>query len=54
VPEGADWGDGKSEWVTELRCEVCNKKFEEPRWKTRITISSPSLITGHLFAVIKK
>ena len=54
VPEGADWGDGKSEWVTEIRCEVCDKKFEEPRWKTRVNINSPSLITGHLFAVVKK
>ena len=20
------------EWVTEIRCEVCDKKFEEPKW----------------------
>jgi hypothetical protein len=42
------------EWVTEIRCEVCDKKFDEPKWKEKVTISSPSLITGHLFAVIKK
>jgi hypothetical protein len=29
--------DGKpviegGEWVTEIRCEVCDKKFEEPKW----------------------
>jgi aspartate carbamoyltransferase regulatory subunit len=34
--------DGKQvtsggEWVTEIRCEVCDKKFEEPEWKVNIT-----------------
>jgi aspartate carbamoyltransferase regulatory subunit len=58
-PVNNRYKDGKpviegGEWVTEIRCEVCDKKFEEPRWKTRVTINSPSLITGHLFAVIKK
>jgi aspartate carbamoyltransferase regulatory subunit len=24
------------EWVTEIRCEVCDKKFEEPKWKIKI------------------
>jgi hypothetical protein len=24
-------------WVTEIRCEVCDKKFEEPKWKVRVT-----------------
>jgi hypothetical protein len=23
-------------WVTEIRCEVCDKKFEEPRWKEKV------------------
>jgi len=32
--------DGKQvtsggKWVTEIRCEVCDKKFEEPRWKEK-------------------
>jgi hypothetical protein len=35
VEEGADWGDD-SEWVTEIKCEVCDKKFEEPKWKSLI------------------
>jgi aspartate carbamoyltransferase regulatory subunit len=24
------------EWVTEIRCEVCDKKFEEPKWKEKV------------------
>jgi DNA polymerase II large subunit len=20
-------------WITEIRCEKCNKKFEKPKWK---------------------
>jgi uncharacterized protein CbrC (UPF0167 family) len=23
-------------WITEIRCEVCDKKFEEPRWKKEL------------------
>ena len=26
------------EWVTEIRCEVCDKKFEEPRWKAKLEL----------------
>jgi hypothetical protein len=24
------------EWITEIRCEICDKKFEEPRWKKKL------------------
>lgn len=24
------------EWVTEIRCENCDKKFEEPEWKEKV------------------
>jgi len=24
------------EWVTEIRCEVCDKKFEESRWLEKV------------------
>jgi hypothetical protein len=40
-PVNNRYKDGKidvenGEWVTEIRCEVCNKKFEEPRWKEKV------------------
>jgi hypothetical protein len=35
VKEGADWGDD-SEWVTEIKCAVCDKVFEEPKWKEKV------------------
>lgn len=32
VPEGAEWGDGKSEWRTENKCNVCEYVLEVPEF----------------------
>ena len=41
VPVNNRYKDGKpviegGTWLTEIRCEVCDKKFVEPRWKKEI------------------
>lgn len=40
-PVNNRYKDGKlviegGEWVTEIRCEKCDKVFEEPKWKKKV------------------